>query len=338
MISAGMSRFGATAVAVLLWCGQARADGTGVLVLGEPTLQQPVRAMLLGWLKEHGHTIIPSAFDGDAQSTFANCFVIEDLACARGVFEQRGKGDSLVYARVELQPGKKGRHVVITGYWFVKEHDAIADKRACTQCEDKALTAAIGSMMDTLAKGSGLDKGRVKLQSKPSGLVVMLDDIKIGVTPIEKDLGAGPHTIKLLKDGKVAALKDITVSAGGQSEYTLSPTTTAPQVKVVEKVEVVHDVKVVHEPSRALPIILFIGGLGAAGTGGVMMYYGAKSGPDEPFKYTTATRNGEIIGAAGSAALLLGAILWFTAKPTETGGPTAAPTPGGATVGWAGSF
>src|SRR6267142_1282948 len=104
-------------IAVVVLAGAtARADGTGVVVLGEPTLQQPLTAMLQGWLKEHGHTIVPSSFDADAASTFANCFVIEDLACARGVFEQRARGDSLIFARVELEPGARGRKLVLTAY------------------------------------------------------------------------------------------------------------------------------------------------------------------------------------------------------------------------------
>jgi len=339
----------AIALAVLV-SSRAHADGIGIVVLGEPTLQKPVTAMVQGWLKEHGLTVVPAAFDADAQTTFANCFVIEDLSCARGVFEQRAKGDSLIYARVDLQPGKKGaRKLVLTGYWFVKEHDAVADKRNCAPCGNKQLSVAITAMLGTLSKSSGLDKGRLKLDSKPSGLVVMLDGIKIGVTPIEEDLGAGPHQIELVKDGKVVAEKAITVEAGARDEIVVpiqqeppppGPPAPPPPPKVVHDVKVVKQVEVVTvtKSSRALPVALMLTGVAGAATGGVFLYYGAKSGANEPWVYPNATRNGEIIGGIGGGMLVLGTILFFTTGHATSSAPSAQLTPGGATLGWAGSF
>ena len=337
----------ALAVAIaMLACRVAWADGTGVVVLGEPTLQAPVTSMVQSWLKEHGHQLTDAALDADAQSTFVNCFVIEDLACARGVFEQRGHAASMVYVHVDLQANAKGRKLVLTGYWFVKEHDAVADKRPCAHCSDKALAKSVGAMMTALAKSSGLDKGRVKIDSTPSGLVVKLDGLDIGVTPVEKDLGAGPHDISVVKNGHIAATKSITVEAGSEASIVIPATETPPAppppppVKVVKEVKVVKQVQVVTvtKSSRVVPDVLMLSGVAAMATGGVFLYYGSKSGANEPWVYPTATRNGTIIGATGAGVFVLGAILWFASGHPHASTPSAQLVPGGATLGWAGSF
>jgi hypothetical protein len=332
---------------IALACRVAVADGTGVVVLGEPTLQAPVTSLIQSWLQEHGHKLESTALDADAQSTFANCIVIEDLKCARGVFQQRAHADSLVYVRVDLQGGsRKGRKLTLTGYWFVKEHDAVAEKRPCAKCDEKALAKSVGSMMSALAKSSGLDKGRVKIDSTPSGLVAKLDGLDVGVTPVEKDVGAGPHEISVVKDGKIAATRSVTVEAGSEANVVIpaepEPPAPAPPppVKVVKEVKVVKQVEVVTvtKSSRVVPGLLVISGVAAMATGGVFLYHGSKTGPNEPYVYPTATRNGTIIGATGAGVFVLGSILWFAAGHSHSNAPSAQLVPGGATLGWAGSF
>ena len=332
-------------VAVLLLASRlAFAERTAVLVLGEPTLQQPVGAMVQGWLEEHGHAAVPDALSADTRKTFANCFVIEDVACARGVFQQQVHAESLVYVRVDLAPDRHGRMLVLTGYWFVEEHDPVVDKRPCARCNDRMLGQTVRAMMVTLAKSSGLDKGRLVLDSKPSGLVVTLDGIKIGVTPLERDLGAGPHELQLVQDGKIVARKAVSVEAGNRLELVLParPEPVAvkpPPVRVVEKVKVVTVTRTVHAaPSRVWPALLIGAGLAAGATGAVFLYYGQKGGPDEPYVYPDSTTPGLALSIGGGALVITGIIVALARGGSHDSGPTATLGAGGGSIGWAGSF
>ncbi len=121
----------------------AHAD-IGVVVTGEATLQPQLAAQVEGWLKQRGHTVIASSLEPDAINTLIDCFVLEDLGCARKLIESRAKSQTIVFARVEITPSEDGtRTVSIVGYWLQKGHDAIAERRICQRCiEDQMRTTA----------------------------------------------------------------------------------------------------------------------------------------------------------------------------------------------------
>jgi hypothetical protein len=277
-----------------------------------------------------------------------NCFVIEDMPCARGVFEKRAHSSTLIYARVELQA--KGS-LALTVYWFVKDHDAAVDKESCKHCNDVQLTKTIDAALKTLAKSSALNKGRLQLTSKPDGVVVMLDGIRVGVTPIERDLDPGPHEVVLLQGGQQVGTKSVVIERGETAEVAIPVVVpkdpTPPKPITIEKTKVVEKTRVVvvekpQPPSRVLPGLLMLAGLATAAGGGVSIYYGQKKGPDEPWLYPNATRNGEILIGAGGAVFILGTI-WFIARSGHAeekppSAPAVSLTPGGATFGWAGVF
>ncbi len=110
----------------------AHAD-VGVVVTGEATLQPQLAAQVEGWLKQRGHTVIASSLEPDAINTLIDCFVLEDLGCARKLVEKRAKSQTIVFARVEITPSETDgtRTVSSVGYWLQKSHDAIAERRIC---------------------------------------------------------------------------------------------------------------------------------------------------------------------------------------------------------------
>jgi hypothetical protein len=56
-----------------------------------------------------------------------------------------------VYTRAEAQQNADGtRDVSITGYWFQKDHDAIAERRVCKKCNDQSLHATVDDLMFAL--------------------------------------------------------------------------------------------------------------------------------------------------------------------------------------------
>jgi hypothetical protein len=310
------------AVVLVLSAQLAHADTVGVVVAGEATMQPRVAAQLQGWLEQHGFTYVAAPLDGDAQKTLLNCFVVEDMTCARGTFDKRSKADSLVFVRIELTGG--GQHEMsLTGNWIVKDHDVFAEKRWCKQCDDAALHQTVDQLMTFLASATGIGKAHIEIHSKPEGAVVALDGVSIGVAPVAHDVTPGPHQITLMHGERSVGSKTIKVEPGATVEIS---------VPVVDP----------GEPNRWPPIkiasiALAGGGAAALIAGGVFFYYGHKGGPDTPLIYPDATRDGVIATIVGAAAIGGGAYLWLRATHASSA-PTASISPQGATLGWAGRF
>jgi hypothetical protein len=135
--------FGATSVA--------SAD-IGVVVTGEATLQPQLLSHLESWLKRRGNNVFSSALEPDAINTLIDCFVVEDLNCARSVIEARAKAETIVYARVEVAPANNGmRDISIVGYWMQKGHDTMAERRGCHHCTEKEMHGLADDLMLALA-------------------------------------------------------------------------------------------------------------------------------------------------------------------------------------------
>lgn len=129
----------------------AHAEKVGVVVTGEATLQPQVAAQLEGWLRDRGRTVIPGPLEPSAINTLIDCFVLEDLACAQGLVESRAKSNAVVYARVEVTPTGDGtRQIAVTGYWFQKGHEPVAERRVCEACAGDALHGTVEELMLSL--------------------------------------------------------------------------------------------------------------------------------------------------------------------------------------------
>jgi hypothetical protein len=126
----------------------AGAEQVGVVVTGEATVQPQIYAQLEGWLHEKGRTVVPGPLAPEAINTLIDCFVLEDLGCARGVVDARSKSKAVVFARAETQPNGDGtRDVAITGYWFQKNRDVLSERRVCKRCNDEVLHATVDELM-----------------------------------------------------------------------------------------------------------------------------------------------------------------------------------------------
>ncbi len=126
----------------------AYAERVGVVVTGEATVQPQLAGQLERWLHDHGREVVPGPLEPEAINTLIDCFVLEDLGCARGVVDKRSKSKAVVFARAETTQNKDGtRDIAVTGYWFQKDHDAIAERRICTKCNDQTLHATVDELM-----------------------------------------------------------------------------------------------------------------------------------------------------------------------------------------------
>jgi hypothetical protein len=127
------------------------AQQVGVVVTSEASVQPQLAAQLESWLHDHGRHVVAGALDADATNTLIDCFVLEDLNCARAVVDKRGKSKALVFARAEITPNDDGtRDIAITAHWFQKSHDVLAERVVCPRCNDQLLTAAVDEVMSAL--------------------------------------------------------------------------------------------------------------------------------------------------------------------------------------------
>jgi hypothetical protein len=131
--------------------GAARADDVGVVVSGEATLQPQLAAGVESWLRDHGHTVVPSPLVPEATNKLIDCFVIEDLGCARQVIEGQSKAPTVVFARVDVSPRQDGtRDFTIVGYWIVNGHDPVAERRTCSRCTEQGMRETLGTLLVAL--------------------------------------------------------------------------------------------------------------------------------------------------------------------------------------------
>ena len=317
----------------------------GVVVTGDPALQNKVRAQVTAWIQQHGFAVAAKPLSIDALKTLTNCFVIEDMTCARGVVEHQSTADFLVFVRADLVGGKRSKEANLVAYWFLKDRDAVVDKRNCKPCGNAVLAKTTTDLVAAIYDETALAKARLKI-ADPPGLVVMLDGVNVGVTPLEQDVPPGKHDIALVRDEATLGTISLETKAGDITDVKVpikspaavaatpppptgpSPVVTSPSTPSEHA-----------SPSRIIPGLLIVAGVGAVATGAVFVYYGHKNGPDDPLIYPSATNQGAIIAGVGGAVLITGLVLWWhgTAASSQNG-PTAALTPGGTIVGWAGHF
>lgn len=117
-------------LAVVSLASSARADAPDVGVVvngGKPQLKPQVQ----DWVRQHGYALVATPLGKDATNTLDNCFVLEDIKCARGVFDARARSASLIYVGVDAES--------VTIYWFVKDREPKGGKHPCAGCDVIAL-------------------------------------------------------------------------------------------------------------------------------------------------------------------------------------------------------
>ncbi|HSN30770.1 MAG TPA: PEGA domain-containing protein [Kofleriaceae bacterium] len=293
---------------------RAQSEGVGVVVVTATSgsaLQSDVTSHLEAWMRKHDHTIVASALSRDAVNTIANCFLIDDLKCARGVVEARSKANAVVFTRVEAA----GKDLTFTTYWFVKGKDVISERRVCEKCSDEDWRGLLDGMVQRLLE-SDVETGKLHLESVPSGLLVLVDNVQVGATPFDEELPVGKHTISLSHAGVIVANKDIEVHANKLKKLTIET--------AVET----------HARSKVGPGILLGSGIALIGGGGIALYLGEQR--TDKIIHPEYVPIGIGIMAAGAGATIVGAIL--LSQTGHSSAPVAAISRDSAYFGWVTRF
>ncbi len=308
----------------------AAEKSVGVLVTGD-YLKTPTQQQVEAWLRDQGHKVVTNPMPADAVTTLLDCFVLDDPKCMRGVVDARSTTSITVSIRIDLS-SKKARDVRLTIDWFTKGQSPITARRNCDGCTEPVLRSTIDSMLADLAKDAPGFTGTIKVTSTPAGLAVLMDNETIGVTPVEKSIPTGKHTFRVARDGRMGPEKTVEIdgdkpvdivleapaasSAGGPGEN--PPNLPAPGRR-----------------SRLVPGLMI--GIGLAGVGaGAALYFTSQEPTGDGRTYRDTKNLGLGVAAGGGALLITGVIIILATKSTT--GPTVSMTPGGGTVGWAGSF
>ncbi|HWU89757.1 MAG TPA: PEGA domain-containing protein [Kofleriaceae bacterium] len=299
----------------------AAAGTVGVVVTGAPTLQPPLVAQLESWLRGHGHEVMAKSLDLPAINRLIDCFTVDDSSCARKVVEKSARSESVVFARAS----REGPTVSLTVYWVLKGKPAVGARRGCDECSESALRGAADEIMAGLAPAAAVATGRLKLTSKPDGLIVMLDSVKVGVTPLERDLAAGSHSIVLIDGGTRVGERTVQIPTGATVDVAMAAEYPSDDPR-----------RPLPPPSRTVPVVLFAGGAAAIAGSTIAFYLGQKDGPDEKYIYRGATAAGIAIAATGVVSI--GAGIWLWRRGTRESMPIAAISSRGGYFGWQGSF
>ena len=309
----------------------AAADpSVAVVVSGDETVHSTGVTEVETWLSKRNFAITMGALDKDGTLTLSNCLAIADLACAKGVVEKRAKADNIVVIIATLSGPKKKRDFQLSAYWISKNHDVVSLQRMCSHCTKENLPETLGSLMGDLTKLVPAMTGKLKVTSTTDGMLVMVDNEALGVTPIEKDVTGGTHKVKVMRDSEVLEEREITVTAGETAKMAVV-VHERPKPKGVTKTVTT----VVVRKSKVVPIVTLGIGVATAATGAVLIAVGGPTG-DKP-TYTDYRTPGYGVAAAGGALAVIGVVLML--RGGTTSGPTVGATnTGTTTVGWAGRF
>jgi len=301
--------------ALVIVASTARADDQKVgVVVVSPTngsaLQTDIAAHLESWFHKRDYAIVASALSRDAINTIANCFLIDDLKCARGTVEARSKSDSVAFLRIEAV----GKDLTFTAYWFQKGHEVISERRVCEQCTDDDWQSLIDGMYSRLTQ-SEVETGKLHLDSEPAGLLVLVDNVEVGATPFDQELSAGKHTISLSHAGVIVATKDVEIHANKTKRLMI-------------------ETGVSSGHSRVGPGILLGSGIALIGGGAIALYLGEQR--TDKIIHPEYVPVGIGLMAAGAGATIVGAILLN--QSGHTSAPIAAIARDSAYIGWVTRF
>jgi hypothetical protein len=302
---------------------RAHAGSVTVVTTGDANLQGSLAPAIESWLRGHGHTI-GTPLTSESISTLLNCMVMDDQGCARGVVEAQAKSDALLF--VQAMKSRSNNATVLNVYWFIKGKEPIGMRRACEECTDDLMRSTLEEIMGMVIGASEAKHGRLSVASDPSGLTVLIDNERIGVTPLEREVAAGTHTVVLMHRGQRVGERTLKIQADVMAEI---------------KIPVVLPAEGAQGGGRS-PLAggLVMGLGGAALAAGIVLYVTSEEDTGEKLYYRDTKKLGIGVAAGGAVIAGLGVWLWLRARGSDetASAPVVSLTSQGGMVGWSRAF
>ncbi len=320
-----MSAVRALVLCVLLAARLAHANTVNVVATGDADLQADLSRTLESWLRGHGHTV-GAPLAPDVVSTLLNCMVMDDQGCARGVVEARATGDAVLFA--QAMKSRTSNATVLIVYWFIKGKEPVGMRRACEECSADLLKSTADEMLGMVLGVTSAARGRLAVSSDPSGLTVLLDNENIGVTPLEREVAAGPHKLVLMHRGQRVGEKQVKITSDVTAEIKI-PVVLPPEPSTT-----------VRQGRSPLLGGLVMGLGGAALAAGIALYVTSEEDTGEKLYYRDTKPLGIGLAAGGAVVAGLGVWLWLRARGGDetTSAPVVSIHHGGGMLGWARAF
>ncbi len=233
-----------------------------------------------------------------------------DAACWSRLAAQRG---ARYQAQLTVEAMGADQRLTLRVTDSVSGEEVLTVARTCELCgRDELLDAATDVSASTARKlaAQGTSEPRLRLDSVPSGAIVLLDGRRWGTTPLDAELPAGAHTLRIQLRGHRDIARQFTAEPGTQESMRvhLDPTPT-PRVSP-------SGVDASPPPARrrarvVIGSVLLGGGVAALGAGAALLYLharpierdcsGSRVDADGDCEFLHDTR------AGGIAAVVLGA-------------------------------
>jgi hypothetical protein len=283
-------------VLVLLLLTRVASADIGVIVAGDPNMHAPVMSDVQRWIQDKNHALMAAPL-GDSTTAMVDCFVMDDVACARKVFEHHARAASVVFVRVDTLSGE--RSFALNAYWFAKGKSPVNEKRTCTKCDDASLHGTVDALMIALVHEASNGHGVIKVPG-PSDMQIKLDGAELGSAPLEHEVQAGSHELVFLHAGDPVDVRRVQVDEGAVVEVG------APRLAPGGPV------RASGTRSRVAPMLLVLGGLAAGAVGGALLYYGSTETTGDSFVHDNASEIGLPLTIVGAFALGAGTSLFVS--------------------------
>jgi hypothetical protein len=157
-------------VVIVGWAAPAHAGHrVGLLLNGNSTKFALIEAHFGEWLRAHGEVLgFPSIAAASMISKIADCFVRENLDCARALVEATEKANTLLYVDVAETAGMPP-DLAFTAYWFERGQDVLVARGSCQGCTTASLRSTTDVIMTRLVRVAKRQKAiRIPESVRPS--------------------------------------------------------------------------------------------------------------------------------------------------------------------------
>ncbi|MCA9704709.1 MAG: PEGA domain-containing protein [Myxococcales bacterium] len=177
---------------------------------------------LVAGLRRGGLTIVPP---GDVYRAYPDSIeACDSLACYAEVTRATQTTHTV---RAEITVDGEGYRFALEAYDVEHERIAATAARACPGCSSADATQLLADLGEELARGvtksapGSSGTAILRIDSEPAGATVILDDAEVGTTPLQLEVGAGSHRVRVLEDGYQAKSHELVLAEGEREEYSV---------------------------------------------------------------------------------------------------------------------